>query len=144
MQRDVSYVNVVSTFRLVASSRSLVTTMRFSGQASAHRLQEMHNVSPLSGLMLSRGAPRYRSATLGRSDGYCSVQIYFGFWLRNVTQRPCNKSTKKTDLRNLPIILSVHFSQDDVKRADDRHHVSHQAAADHSVERLQIDKGRRP
>ena len=33
----------------------------------------MHSVSPFSGLMFSRGAPRYRSATFGRSAGYCSV-----------------------------------------------------------------------
>src|SRR6266705_3535964 len=115
MQREVSYMNVVSTFRLVASSRSLVTTIRFSGQASAHKLQEMHSVSPLSGLMFSLGAPRYRSATLGRSDGYCSVTMYLGCWLRNVTQSPCNKSTKKTVLKSLPIFLSVHFSEDNVK-----------------------------
>src|SRR5882762_2734257 len=38
------------------------------------------------------------------------------------------------------MFLSVHFSQDDVKRADDRHHVRHEAAADHHVQSLQIDK----
>src|ERR1022692_3259802 len=51
-------MKVVRSLRLVCSLRWLVTTMRFSGQANAHRLQEMHSVSPLSGLMLSRGAPR--------------------------------------------------------------------------------------
>src|SRR5260370_40969258 len=96
MQREVSYVNVISSLRRVVSLRSLVTTIRFSGHASAHRLQEMHSVSPLSGLMLRRGAPLYRSATLGRSDGYCSVTMYFGCGLRNVPQSPGNKSTKKT------------------------------------------------
>src|SRR5580693_5259622 len=39
-------------------SRNQPTTIKFSGQASAHRLHEMHNDSPVSGFMFRRGAPR--------------------------------------------------------------------------------------
>jgi len=59
MQREVSYVNVVKTFRRVASSRSHPTTIRFSGQAKAHKLHPMHKVSPVSGFLFSRGAPLF-------------------------------------------------------------------------------------
>src|SRR5258708_21341982 len=93
MHREVSYVKVVSTFLRVASSRSQPTTIRFSGQANAHKLQPIHSVSPVSGLLLSRGAPRYRSATIGRSRGYCSVPIFLGCCVRNTTARPFKKST---------------------------------------------------
>src|SRR5467141_1485594 len=93
MHREVSYVKNVSTLRRVASSRSQPTTIRFSGHASAHKLHPMHSVSPVSGLLFSRGAPRYRSATIGRSSGYCSVTMFLGFCARKVTARPFRKST---------------------------------------------------
>src|SRR6266403_1943607 len=93
MHREVSYVKKVSTLRRVASSRSQPTTIKFSGHASAHKLQPMHSVSPVSGLLFSRGAPRYRSATIGRSSGYCSVTMFLGFCARKVTARPFKKST---------------------------------------------------
>src|SRR5467141_3251261 len=93
MHREVSYVKKVSTLRRVASSRSQPTTIRFSGHASAHKLHPMHSVSPVSGLLFSRGAPRYRSATIGRSSGYCSVTMFLGFCARKVTARPFKKST---------------------------------------------------
>src|ERR1700756_4443528 len=107
MQRDVSYVNIVSTFLRVASSRSHPTTIRFSGHASAHKLHPMHSVSPVSGFLFSRGAPRYRSATIGRSSGYCSVQIFFGNWVRNVTAMPFRKSA--WNIRSTRFMLSVSF-----------------------------------
>src|SRR6266851_837137 len=93
MHREVSQVKVVSTFLRVASSRCQPTTIRFSGQANAHKLQPIHSVSFVSGLLLSRGAPRYRSATIGRSSGYCSVTMFFGCCVRKVTARPFKKST---------------------------------------------------
>ena len=83
----------VSTFLRVASSRCQPTTIRFSGQAKAHKLQPIHSVSPVSGLLLSRGAPRKRSAIIGRSSGYCSVTIFLGCCARKVTARPFKKST---------------------------------------------------
>src|SRR5258708_353489 len=46
MHREVSYVKVVSTFLRVASSRSLPTTIRFSGQANAHKLHPIHSGAP--------------------------------------------------------------------------------------------------
>src|ERR1035441_9279524 len=106
-------MKVVSSLRLVCSLRWLVTTIRFSGQASAHRLQEMHSVSPLSGLMLSRGAPRYRSPTLGLSAGYCSVYIRLGSWLRKVTQRPWKRSTRKTVRKSFEIIWVPRYRRGD-------------------------------
>ncbi len=39
--------------------------------------------------------------------------------------------------------LAVHLAQDNVERADDGHHIGHQVAANHFVERLEIDEGRR-
>src|SRR5713226_3207928 len=93
MHREVSYVKNVSTLRRVASSRSQPTTIKFSGHASAHKLHPIHSVSPVSGLLFSRGAPRYRSATIGRSSGYCSVTMFLGFCARKVTARPFKKST---------------------------------------------------
>jgi hypothetical protein len=50
-------MKVVRSLRWVCSFRTLDTRIRFSGQASAQRLQEMQRVSLLSGLILSRGAP---------------------------------------------------------------------------------------
>ena len=61
MQREVSVARVkfVKTLRRVASSRCQPTTIKFSGHARAHRLQAMQRVSPVSGLMFKRGAPRW-------------------------------------------------------------------------------------
>src|ERR1022692_4797102 len=147
-------MKVVRSLRLVCSLRWLVTTMRFSGQANAHRLQEMHSVSPLSGLMLSRGAPRYRSPTLGRSAGYCSVYIRLGSWLRKVTQRPWKRSTRKIFRKRFKIMIApsparrsrspVHLAEHDIQSTNNRDHIGHQTAAHHAVQRLQIHERGRP
>src|SRR6266850_2454770 len=107
MHREVSYVKKVSTLRRVASSRSQPTTIRFSGHASAHKLHPMHSVSPVSGLLFSRGAPRYRSATIGRSSGYCSVTMFLGFCARKVTARPFKKSTWNNRSRSSRMRVSL-------------------------------------
>src|SRR6267143_4540166 len=107
MHREVSYVKKVSTLRRVASSRSQPTTIRFSGHASAHKLHPIHSVSPVSGLLFNRGAPRYRSATIGRSSGYCSVTMFLGFCARNVTARPFKKSTWNNRARSSRMRVSL-------------------------------------
>ncbi len=38
------------------------------------------------------------------------------------------------------IALPVHFSQNNIQRPDDRHHVRHQVPANHLVKRFQIDE----
>ena len=43
---------------LAAGRRSLDTTINCSGHAMAHRSQQIHNVSPVSGWLFRRGAPR--------------------------------------------------------------------------------------
>jgi hypothetical protein len=46
-----------------------------------------------AGILFSRGAPRNRSATIGRSGGYCSVQILSGCCVLKVTHIPFRKLT---------------------------------------------------
>src|SRR6185312_14514960 len=66
----------------------------------------------------------------------------FGFWLRNVTHIPRNRSTSNKDLRNFNT-SAVHLSEHDIDGPDDRDHIRNQSAARHQVECLQVHKGRR-
>src|ERR1700732_4560636 len=48
-----------------------------------------------------------------------------------------------TKLIRVCIALAVDFSQNDIERADDGHDVRNQMPANHLVERLEVDQGRR-
>src|ERR1700733_7190906 len=81
-----------------------------------------------------------------------------GSWLRNVTQSPSRRSTRKIVLKNFVIICrssiptgdthlrasSIHLAEYAIQGPKNRHHVGHQATPHHPVERLQIDERGRP
>src|ERR1700686_4306627 len=81
----------------------------------------MQSVSPVSGFMLRRGAPRYRSATMGRSCGYCSVYMFLGFCVRKVRIMPFQKSARNSLLKNEFMIASLSAKHAIVKGTVDAH-----------------------